>query len=62
LAPITTRSTPFSRTKNSESRSILSRRYGGDPSPILADAREAFDGEAFLPDDGRQIEVPFPDE
>jgi len=40
----------------------ISSRYAAD---ALADpprgAREAFDGECLLPDDGDLIEVPFPD-
>jgi len=40
----------------------ISTRYGGNSDPILDDAREAFDGEVFVPDDGKRIEVPFPDE
>ena len=39
----------------------ISSRYAADPSPILRDARETFDGECLLPDDGDLIEVPFPD-
>ncbi|KDS90764.1 ribonuclease Z [Halorubrum saccharovorum] len=39
----------------------VSSRYAADASPILRDAREAFDGECLLPDDGDLIEVPFPD-
>ncbi|RAW46007.1 ribonuclease Z [Halorubrum sp. 48-1-W] len=39
----------------------VSSRYAGDASPILRDAREAFDGECLLPDDGELLEVPFPD-
>jgi len=39
----------------------VSSRYAGDASPILRDAREAFDGTCLLPDDGDRIEVPFPD-
>ncbi len=39
----------------------ISSRYAGDASPILRDAREAFDGDCFLPDDGHRMEVPFPD-
>jgi len=39
----------------------ISTRYAGDPSPIEREAREVFDGEAFVPDDGQRIEVPFPD-
>jgi len=40
----------------------ISTRYGGNPAPILADARDHFDGEAFVAEDGQRIEVPFPDE
>jgi ribonuclease Z len=40
----------------------ISTRYAGDPSPIERQAREAFDGEAFVAEDGQQYEVPFPDE
>ncbi len=40
----------------------ISSRYAGDASPILRDAREAFDGECLLPDDGTLFEVPFPDD
>ena len=40
----------------------VSTRYAGDVSPIEREAGEAFDGEAFVPDDGDRIEVPFPDE
>jgi ribonuclease Z len=39
----------------------VSTRYAGDVSPIERDAREAFDGEAFVPDDGDRLEVPSPD-
>ncbi len=39
----------------------VSSRYAGDASPILRDARETFDGDCFVPDDGHRIEVPFPD-
>jgi len=39
----------------------ISSRYAADASPIRREAREAFDGECFLPDDGDLIEVPFPD-
>ena len=39
----------------------VSSRYAGDPTPISREAREAFDGECLLPDDGDLIEVPFPD-
>ena len=39
----------------------ISSRYAGDASPIVSDAREAFDGICLLPDDGDRIEVPFPE-
>ena len=39
----------------------ISSRYAGDASAIEAEAREAFDGECFVPDDGQLIEVPYPD-
>ena len=39
----------------------VSTRYAGDPSPIEDEARDAFDGEAFVPGDGYELEVPFPD-
>ena len=38
----------------------VSTRYAGDPSPIEDEARDAFDGEAFVPEDGHELEVPFP--
>nr|WP_254268127.1 ribonuclease Z [Halorussus aquaticus] len=40
----------------------ISSRYAGDVSDHLAEAREAFDGEAFVPDDGEIREIPYPDE
>ncbi len=40
----------------------ISSRYAGDVSDHLAEAREAFDGETFLPDDGLTREIPYPDE
>jgi len=42
----------------------VSSRYAGDASPIEREAASAApDGtEVFLPDDGRTIEVPYPDE
>jgi len=40
----------------------VSTRYAGDVSPIEREASERFAGEAFVPDDGHRIEVPFPDE
>jgi len=39
----------------------VSTRYAGDASPIESEAAESFDGEAFVPDDGDESEVPFPD-
>ncbi|MUW15901.1 ribonuclease Z, partial [Halorubrum sp. CBA1125] len=39
----------------------ISSRYAGDASPILREAREAFDGDCLLPSDGDRIEVPFPE-
>ena len=41
----------------------VSSRYAGDPGRIEREARNAFDGaEAFVPDDGDALDVPFPDE
>jgi len=40
----------------------VSSRYAGDVSDHLAEAREVFDGEAFVPDDGETLDVPYPDE
>lgn len=40
----------------------ISTRYAGQADRLSAEAREVFEGErAFLPDDGVQAEVPFPD-
>ena len=42
----------------------LSSRYAGDTSAHVAEAREAFDGpgeRVFVPGDGHELEVPFPD-
>jgi ribonuclease Z len=39
----------------------ISTRYAGDCSPIESEAREQFDGEAFVAEDGQEIEVPYPD-
>ncbi|WP_119821820.1 ribonuclease Z [Halalkaliarchaeum desulfuricum] len=38
----------------------ISSRYAGDPSPIEREARSIFEN-AFVPDDGRRIEIPYPD-
>ena len=40
----------------------ISTRYAGDHSPIEREAREHFDGDAWVPDDGEKLEVPFPDD
>jgi len=39
----------------------ISSRYAGNAAPIETEAREPFTGEAFVPDDGRKTEVPYPD-
>ncbi|MFB6280424.1 MAG: ribonuclease Z [Haloferacaceae archaeon] len=39
----------------------VSSRYAGDPSVLAREARDRFDGEAFVAEDGRTVEVPFPD-
>lgn len=38
----------------------ISSRYAGDASPIEREAKSIFEG-AFVPDDGQQIEIPYPD-
>ena len=38
----------------------ISSRYAGDVSAHLTQARDAFDGEVFVPDDGDELEVPYP--
>ena len=38
----------------------ISSRYAGDVSDHLAEAREVFEGEVFVPDDGDDLEVPYP--
>jgi ribonuclease Z len=40
----------------------MSSRYAGDVSDHLAEAREVFDGEMFVPDDGETLDIPYPDE
>jgi len=40
----------------------VSSRYAGDVSPLEADAGAAFDGEAFVPEDGDAVDVPYPGE
>ena len=39
----------------------VSSRYAGTVAPLEREAREAFDGEAFVPEDGDELEVPYPD-
>jgi ribonuclease Z len=39
----------------------LSSRYAGKTGRLAAQAREAFDGEVFVAEDGQQVDVPFPD-
>ncbi|MFB6171011.1 MAG: ribonuclease Z [Haloarculaceae archaeon] len=39
----------------------VSSRYAGDASPIEDGAREAFD-RAFVPEDGDDVDVPYPDD
>jgi ribonuclease Z len=39
----------------------ISSRYAHDVEGHEAEAREAFDGEVFVPDDGEVVDVPFPD-
>ncbi|WP_254861810.1 ribonuclease Z [Halovivax gelatinilyticus] len=43
----------------------LSSRYGGDPSAHLEEARAVFDGpdeRVFVPNDGDDFEIPYPDD
>jgi ribonuclease Z len=39
----------------------ISTRYAADVAAHEREASEAFGGEAFVPDDGRTVEVPFPE-
>ena len=39
----------------------VSSRYADDVSALEREAREAFDGECFVPEDGQLFEVPYPD-
>jgi ribonuclease Z len=39
----------------------ISSRYAGDVTDHETEAREAFDGRAWVPNDGETFEVPFPD-
>ncbi|ELZ06519.1 ribonuclease Z [Natrialba aegyptia] len=38
----------------------LSSRYAGHTGDHLAEAREVFDGETFVPADGDELEIPYP--
>ncbi|WP_254536623.1 ribonuclease Z [Halomarina litorea] len=38
----------------------ISSRYP-NPSPLQKEAREVFSGRCFVPDDGQELDVPFPD-
>lgn len=40
----------------------VSPRYAGRAGDLLAEARDAYDGEVILAEDGLTIEVPFPDD
>ena len=40
----------------------ISSRYGNDVTQHLREAREEFDGEVFVPDDGDVVDVTYPDE
>jgi ribonuclease Z len=40
----------------------VSTRYAGDASQLEDEAQDAFDGEAFVAEDGQQVEVAFPDD
>jgi ribonuclease Z len=39
----------------------VSSRYAGEADRLAREAREAFDGECFVAEDGRRVAVPFPD-
>ncbi|WP_254839920.1 ribonuclease Z [Natronomonas marina] len=40
----------------------VSSRYAGDPTPIESEAQAVFEGDrAFVPDDGDEVDVPFPE-
>jgi ribonuclease Z len=40
----------------------VSSRYAGEADRLEEEARAAFDGDAFVPDDGDEVSVPFPDD
>ena len=39
----------------------ISSRYGGHIADHEREARDVFDGEAWVPDDGEELDVPYPD-
>jgi len=39
----------------------VSSRYAGDASPLAREAAEVFDGRVWVPDDGENCEIPYPD-
>ena len=39
----------------------ISTRYAGQADRLAAEAREAFDGEVFVAEDGMERHVQFPD-
>jgi len=39
----------------------ISSRYAGYTDDHIQQARETFDGEVFVPDDGDELEIPYPD-
>ncbi|RQH01330.1 ribonuclease Z [Natrarchaeobius oligotrophus] len=39
----------------------ISSRYAGRIDGHLAEARAVFDGDVFVPDDGHELEIPYPD-
>jgi ribonuclease Z len=40
----------------------VSSRYAGNAGVLADEARESFDGRVLLPDDGDELDVPYPDE
>jgi len=40
----------------------VSTRYAGRTETIAEEAREVFDGECFVAEDGQRVDVPYPDE
>jgi ribonuclease Z len=40
----------------------VSSRYAGQEHELEREARDVFEGEAFLPDDGDEVDVPYPDD